>query len=84
MVTAMIDFGGALTDAFSDLFAFAPKIIAFLVIFFIGWFIARIVRKVAHRILSKIGFDRMVDKAGMGAYIAVSYTHLTLPTTPYV
>lgn len=69
MVNAGIDFAGALTDAFGDLFAFIPKIIGFLIIFVIGWFIAKIVRKVVHKVLQKVGFDKVVDKAGMGAYV---------------
>ena len=29
-------------------------------------------------------FDRLIDGHGLGAVKTVSYTHLTLPTTPYV
>ena len=32
----------------------------------------------------KIGFLTISDRASRGVYEAVSYTHLTLPTTPYV
>ncbi len=69
MLLADIDFGGAITDAFSDLFSFIPKILVFLVVFVIGWFVAKFIRKIAHRLLQGIGFDNMVDKAGLGSYI---------------
>jgi hypothetical protein len=39
------------------------KVLTLLVIMLIGWFIARILRKVAHRLLTRVGADRM---AAMG------------------
>ncbi|MEE9415197.1 MAG: hypothetical protein V3V01_07925 [Acidimicrobiales bacterium] len=69
MIAADIDFGGAFTDAFSDLFSFIPKILVFLVVLFIGWWVAKIIRKLAHRVLTKVGFDGIVDRSGLGTYI---------------
>lgn len=56
-------------DAWSDLASFVPKVVAALVVFVIGWFIARLIRKAAEAILDKVNFDRVVDKAGIGGPI---------------
>ncbi len=69
MTFADIDFAGGFTDAFNDLMGFVPKILMFLVVLVIGMFIAKIIRRVVHQLLSRIGFDRMVDKAGLGGHI---------------
>jgi flagellar biosynthesis protein FliQ len=65
-----IDWSQGIEDAWSDLAGFLPKLIAALVVFIVGWFIARIIRKVIARVLKKINFDQYVDKAGIGAPVA--------------
>lgn len=62
-----IDFDGILTDTFGDIADFVPKLVAFLLIFIIGMFVARIIRRVVGTVLTKIGFDGYIDKAGIGA-----------------
>ncbi len=62
-----IDFDGILTDTFGDIADFVPKLVAFLLIFLIGMFVARLIRRVVGTVLTKIGFDGYIDKAGIGA-----------------
>ena len=62
-----IDFDGILTDTFGDIADFVPKLVAFLLIFVIGMFVARLIRRVVGTVLTKIGFDGYIDKAGIGA-----------------
>ncbi len=62
-----VDWSQGIEDAWSDLASFAPKLIAALVVLVVGWFIARVIRKVIERVLAKIKFDQYVDKAGIGA-----------------
>lgn len=64
-----IEWSQGIEDAWSDLAGFAPKVIAALVVLVVGWFIARVIRKVIERVLAKIKFDDYVDKAGLGAPI---------------
>lgn len=64
-----IDWSQGIEDAWSDLAKFAPKVIAALVVLVVGWFVARLIRKVIERVLAKIRFDQYVDKAGIGAPI---------------
>ena len=64
-----VDWSTGIEDAWSDLAKFAPKVVAALVVLVVGWFIARVIRKVIERVLTKIRFDQYVDKAGIGAPI---------------
>ncbi len=67
MLAIDIDFGSSITQAFTDLASFVPKLIAFLLILFIGWFIAKFIRRAIMTVLNKINFDSYIDKAGLGA-----------------
>ena len=62
-----IDFDGILTDTFGDIADFVPKLIAFLLILLVGMFVARLIRRAIGTVLTKIGFDGYIDKAGIGA-----------------
>ncbi len=62
-----IDFDGILNDTFSDLADFVPKLIAFILILVIGMFVAKLIRRAVGTVLTKIGFDKYIDKAGIGA-----------------
>ena len=62
-----IEWSQGIEDAWADVAAFVPKLIGALAVFLIGWFVARIIRKVVIRVLDKIKFDSYVDKAGIGA-----------------
>lgn len=64
-----VEWSQGIEDAWSDLAGFAPKLIAAVVVLMVGWFIARIIRKVVEKVLSTIKFDQYVDKAGLGAPI---------------
>lgn len=62
-----VEWSRGIEDAWSDLASFAPKVIAAIVVLMVGWFIARVIRKIVEKVLSKIKFDEYVDKAGLGA-----------------
>ncbi len=62
-----VEWSQGIEDAWSDLASFAPKLIAAIVVLMVGWFIARIIRKIVEKVLAKIKFDQYVDKAGIGA-----------------
>ena len=67
MLLAEISFSQSFQDMFDDLATFIPKLVGAIVIFVIGWFVARIIRKVLHRGLTKLGVDGLVDRSGLGA-----------------
>ena len=63
---AGIDFEGSIQQTFDDLGAFLPNLVGALLIFFIGWFIAKLIFKAARKLLTRMNFDALVDKSGIG------------------
>ncbi len=59
---ASVDFGGAVTDGFRTVATFVPKLIGFLLILVIGYFVAKLVAKVLDKVLERINFDEAVEK----------------------
>jgi hypothetical protein len=62
----MEQFKNGLGDAWASIATFLPKFIAFLLILIIGYFIAKLVAKVIDRVLERVGFDRAVERGGVG------------------
>lgn len=60
-----VDFGQGITDAWSAVARFVPKFIGFLVILLIGWFVAKLVARVADRLLRRVGFERLAERSGV-------------------
>jgi hypothetical protein len=60
-----MDFEGAWNDALNAVITFLPAFAAFLVILFIGWLIARAIRKLVNVVLERVGFDRAVERGGV-------------------
>lgn len=59
-------------DAVGAVITFLPKFVLFLVILFIGWLIATGLRKLVNVVLSRVGFDRAVERGGVGRALAQS------------
>ena len=62
---AAVDFGQGISNAWSTIATFVPKLLAFLVILFIGWLIAKVLAKIVDKVLERIGFDRVVERGGI-------------------
>jgi hypothetical protein len=60
-----IDFESGLTEAWERIATFVPKLLGFLAILIIGYFIAKLVAKVVDRLLERIGFDRWVERGAL-------------------
>lgn len=69
---AAVDFGQGVSNAWSSVATFVPKLVAFLVIMVIGWFIAKAIGKIVSKVLEKVGFNRVVDRGGMKDMLAKS------------
>ncbi|MCF8603948.1 hypothetical protein L5I01_11315 [Gordonia sp. HY442] len=70
--TVAIDYGAGISDAWSSIASFVPKLVAFLVILVIGWIIAKVLAKLVTTILRKVGFDRLTERSGLSKILAKS------------
>jgi hypothetical protein len=69
---AAVDFGQGISNAWSTIATFVPKLLAFLVILFIGWLIAKALAKVVDKLLERVGFDRVVERGGIDRMMSES------------
>lgn len=51
---------------------FIPMLLLFLIILLIGWLIAKGLRTAVNAILERVGFDRAVERGGIGRTLAQS------------
>src|SRR5687768_11159701 len=69
---AAIDIEGPVTDGFRTVATFVPKLLGFLVILLVGYFVAKLVAKVIDSVLERVGFDRAVERGGLKQALAKS------------
>ena len=62
---AAIDWEGGLENAWDAIIVFVPKLLGFLLILGIGYFVAKAVEKVLDKVLERVGFDRIVERGGV-------------------
>lgn len=55
----------SLESAFDTVMQFVPKLIAFLLILVIGWFVSKWIGKLIGKLLGKAGLDKVGDKSGL-------------------
>lgn len=56
----------AIRDLWHTLATVGPKIVLFLAILVIGWIVAKLVGRGVEKILTRLGFDQLLDRGGMG------------------
>lgn len=59
----------SLTAAFAMFFAAIPKILAFLVILVVGWFLASLVAKGVATLLRSVNFDALAVRSGFSGFV---------------
>ena len=62
---AAIEYSQGIEDAWSSIAAFVPKLLGFLVILVVGYFIAKAIGKVIDKVLERVGFDSAVERGGV-------------------
>lgn len=62
----------AFRDGLSLVFTFVPKLLLFLIILLIGYLVAKALRKGVNVLLERVGFDRAVERGGVGRALASS------------
>lgn len=67
-----INLGPGVENAWVSVVTFLPKLLAFLVILLVGWLVAKALAKALDLVLERVGFDRWVERGGVGAALARS------------
>ena len=68
----MDEFRDGLGDAWANIAEFLPKLIGFLLILIIGYFVVKAIAKIVDRVLERVGFDRAVERGGVGQALSKS------------
>jgi len=72
VIKPAVDWEGGVSDAWRTVADVVPKLIGFLLILLIGWILAKVLAKATNAILERVGFDRAVERGGVGAALARS------------
>jgi hypothetical protein len=67
-----VEWSQGVEDAWSDVASFVPKFLGFLVILIVGYFVAKLIAKVADKLLERLGFDNAVERGGIKKALARS------------
>ena len=67
-----VDFQTGISDAWSNVITFVPKLAAFLVVLLVGYLVARVLAGVLNKVLERVGFDRAVERGGIKQALARS------------
>ena len=69
MSIAAVHIANSLQRALDSLLGFIPNILGFLVILFVGYLIARVVKTVVGRVLEKVGVDKALHQSSAREYV---------------
>ncbi|MFL5830396.1 MAG: mechanosensitive ion channel family protein [Solirubrobacteraceae bacterium] len=69
MPVAAVHIADSLQRALNSLIGFIPNLIGFLVILFIGYVIARLVKLAVTKLLERVGLDRALSGSPAGSYV---------------
>ncbi len=67
-----IDIQQGLTDAWTRIAAFVPKLLGFILILIVGYLIAKLVERLVDALLERVGFDRWVERGSFRDALARS------------
>lgn len=59
---------GPFEGMIASFFSFIPKLVSAAVVFFIGWFVAKLVRNLLEKFLQSIGADRLADRLNISSF----------------
>jgi hypothetical protein len=66
------DFKEGLATAWANIAEWLPKLVGFLIILIVGYFVAKAIAKIFSRVLERVGFDRALERGGVGNALAKS------------
>jgi hypothetical protein len=71
-VIQAVDFEQGVSDAWSNIATFIPKLLFFAVILVVGYFLAKVLAKATNAVLERVGFDNAVERGGIKQALARS------------
>ncbi len=71
-------FVASITSFWTQLAAFVPQLLAALLLLFLGWILANIVRTATGKVLDTLKFDELGKKTGIEAFLRQGNINLTL------
>lgn len=71
-------FVSSLTSFWTQLAAFVPQLLAALLLLFIGWLFANLVRTGVTKLLDVLHFDSLAEKTGIEAFLKQGNLELSL------
>ncbi len=66
---AAVNIADSVQEGLNSFFAFIPNVLGFLVILFIGWIIAKVVRAAVNRGMDALGVDKKLHESPAGEYV---------------
>ncbi|MDQ2815434.1 MAG: hypothetical protein M3Z75_27205 [Actinomycetota bacterium] len=60
-----INYGTGVSSAWANVATFVPKFVVFLIILIVGWLIAKVITKAISAVLTRVGFDKAVERGGI-------------------
>jgi hypothetical protein len=66
---AAVNVGDSLQQGLDSFFGFLPNLLGFLVILFIGYIVARVVKGILTKVLDSVGLDRALHSGQTGRYV---------------
>ena len=67
-----VDFEQGVSDAWSNIATFIPKLLFFFIVLIVGFLIAKVAAKATNGILERVGFDNAVERGGVKQALAKS------------
>ena len=69
MVLADVDISTSIQQGLDELVAFIPELIAAIVIVILGYFVAKVIGNIVHRVLTRAGLDRTLQSGQAGNWV---------------
>jgi hypothetical protein len=65
MPEASVQWGTGFSSAWTNVATFVPKLVVFLIILIVGYFIAKAIAKILSAVLTRVGFDKLIERGGV-------------------
>lgn len=72
------DLFNSLSTVGGELAAFVPRLLAALILLFVGWLLAKLIKSFMERFLRVIRFDRLADQSGIESFLRQGEINLSL------